>query len=115
MQKRACPSAGYGHFPTLQPGATSPTHDSYTAGFPITSMKVPFSPALKRRVLGRGVQVAYIHFLSKIEKKQQQTPTFYARQFLLVRTFARVSAVKTNLMPLKNINLSLKALSVDLP
>lgn len=60
----------YGHFPKPR-GFLPPGDDLHAAGF--------LSPALKRYLLGRGAQTTYTHFLSKIEKKQHQTPTFYAR------------------------------------
>lgn len=116
-KREPMPVLGMVLFPTLQPGATFPPgHDSLAAGFPITSTKVSLSPTLKRHLLGRGAQTTCTLFLSKIEKKQQQPSTFFCQAIsVYIRTFARVSAVKNNPMPLKKINPSLKALSVDLP
>ena len=84
VQKRACPSARYGHFPITQPRATFlPGHDSHATAFPITSMKVPLSPALKRHLLGRGAQTTYTRFLSKTEKSNNRTPFFMPGNFCL--------------------------------
>lgn len=63
----------------------------------------------------RTAQTTYTGFLSNITKATRNLHFLCQATLVYIGTFARVSTVKNNLMPLKNTNLSLKALCMNLP